>query len=118
MIFVLFPARKSGLPKSVVLAQYTYFPPKKGAPLAPPFDQFVPSPPPLESPAFFTRVAWSELRCSNQNGGRIVVGSSRLFVLKMYPFLTSKLCISHLRSHIFSGFPRITFISRYGKIMF
>lgn len=38
---------------------------------------------------------------------------------KMYPFLTSKLCTSPLRSHIFSGFPRITFISRgYNKTAF
>ena len=33
----------------------------------------------------------------------------------MYPFLASKLCTSPLRSHIFSGFPRIGIISRYAK---
>ena len=48
-------------------------------PWGPPFDlPWDSPPPPVESSGFFTRVAWSELRCSNQNGRRIVVVSSRL----------------------------------------
>ena len=79
-----FPPEKRGLPKSAVSAQYQEHSTlvsreEKMHPWAPPFDlPWDSPPPPVESSGFFTRVAWSELRCPNQNGGRIVVVSSRL----------------------------------------